>query len=123
MQKMVMFFSCLLLFPLLAEAGTIELPIVKPGDSWTYRSTIIMNREKKNGKNKAWSIWLRNIANGHVIRDTGAKSGIIYDQFTSILNQRFDETLGTLTRKLKQNSREPAVFSINRYSRLPVNRS
>ncbi|MGO9312057.1 MAG: hypothetical protein ACLQDI_04900 [Syntrophobacteraceae bacterium] len=39
MQKIIMFLCCLLL-PLLAVAETIELPIVKPGDSWTYRDTI-----------------------------------------------------------------------------------
>ena len=56
MQKMIMFFSCLLLFPLLAEAETIELPIVKPGDSWTYRSTIEKGQSGWVQKYNEWTV-------------------------------------------------------------------
>ena len=40
MQRIIILLICLLLFPLLAVAEPVESPFVKPGDSWTYRSTI-----------------------------------------------------------------------------------
>jgi hypothetical protein len=39
MQKIIIFLSCLLFFPLLAVAEPVGLPFVQPGDSWTYRRT------------------------------------------------------------------------------------
>jgi hypothetical protein len=65
MQKTIMFLSCLLLFPLLALAETIELPIVKSGDSWTYRTTI----------EKGQSGWVQKYTENTVIR-TGS-TGIL----------------------------------------------
>jgi hypothetical protein len=58
MQKTIVFLSCLLLFPLLAVAETIDLPIVKPGDSWTYRTTI----------EKGQSGWVQKYTESTVIR-------------------------------------------------------
>jgi len=44
MRKTILFLSWLLLFPVPAFAQSVELPVVKPGDSWTYRSTIEKGR-------------------------------------------------------------------------------
>ena len=40
MQKIIIFLTCLLAFPVSVVAESVGLPFVKPGDSWTYRSTI-----------------------------------------------------------------------------------